>query len=637
MADRNNQQPTFGTGDYPNGQPPTFGSDHPNNQPSSTSNSQQTVQAAKKRPPYNGPTKKLVIAFDIGTTFSGVSYAILEPDQVPQILGVTQFPGQEHVGGDSKIPSVILYDNYGNVLAVGAEADTDMYPDLLENSETQRAEWFKLHLRPPHLDNEHRSDINKIPPLPKYKTAIDVFGDLLAYLFVATKDYIQQRQGRDLWYSVEDNIDYVLSHPNGWEGKQQAEMRQAAISAGLVRNDEDATKRVSFVTEGEASLHFCMGKIPNALLNKGNEGVIVIDCGGGTIDISSYKHLSGMLFQEIAPVECLFQGSIFVTHRAREYLTNYLSGTKFGSKEDIDIMAKAFDKTTKPSFKTVSKTYYVRFGRSADNDPSNGIRSGSVKMEGPDIARFFDPAVDGIVKAIKAQSTNSPVPIKTVFLVGGFATSDYLYKTLEGRLSTGGIQILRPDAYLNKAVAEGSVSFYLDHYVTTRIAKYTYGIKVNADFDPDNSEHRRRERHAFVGADGTRRLPGSFSPILTKGTEVAETKEFRHSYNYTYTEQEYKNFRPARFSLRRYRGHKRQVPDWVDEDPDNFDRMCKITAKASLFRGQMTPHYKGSKKYYELKFDVVLLFGFTELKAQIAWKENGKEIYGPAAVSYDLD
>ena len=36
---------------------------------------------------YTGPPK-LVVAFDIGTAYSGVSYCILEPGQVPEILGV---------------------------------------------------------------------------------------------------------------------------------------------------------------------------------------------------------------------------------------------------------------------------------------------------------------------------------------------------------------------------------------------------------------------------------------------------------------------------------------------------------------------------------------------------------------------
>ena len=39
--------------------------------------------------PYTGKTK-LVMAFDIGTTFSGVSYCILERGQALEINGVTR-------------------------------------------------------------------------------------------------------------------------------------------------------------------------------------------------------------------------------------------------------------------------------------------------------------------------------------------------------------------------------------------------------------------------------------------------------------------------------------------------------------------------------------------------------------------
>ncbi len=68
-----------------------------------------------------------------------------------------------------------------------------------------------------------------------------------------------------MWNSVEDDINFILSHPNGWEGRQQSEMRNAAISAGLVKSEAEALDRVSFVTEGEASLHYCLNNIPTVL------------------------------------------------------------------------------------------------------------------------------------------------------------------------------------------------------------------------------------------------------------------------------------------------------------------------------------------------------------------------------------
>ena len=60
------------------------------------------------RSPYTGPRRKLVLAFDVGTTYSGVSYryvlsslrsilinssyvsSILDPGHVPEIRGVTR-------------------------------------------------------------------------------------------------------------------------------------------------------------------------------------------------------------------------------------------------------------------------------------------------------------------------------------------------------------------------------------------------------------------------------------------------------------------------------------------------------------------------------------------------------------------
>lgn len=40
--------------------------------------------------PYQGPVRKLVVAMDVGTTYSGVAFAVLDPGEVPKISGVTR-------------------------------------------------------------------------------------------------------------------------------------------------------------------------------------------------------------------------------------------------------------------------------------------------------------------------------------------------------------------------------------------------------------------------------------------------------------------------------------------------------------------------------------------------------------------
>lgn len=118
---------------------------------------------------------------------------------------------------------------------------------------------FKLHLCPESMDPDSARE-SELHPLPPNKSVVDVLADFLAYLFACAKRYITETHasGTSLWNSLEGRIDFVLSHPNGWQGPQQAKMRHAAIKAGLVPDTPAGRARVHFVTEGEASLHYCV-------------------------------------------------------------------------------------------------------------------------------------------------------------------------------------------------------------------------------------------------------------------------------------------------------------------------------------------------------------------------------------------
>ena len=89
---------------------------------------------------------------------------------------------------------------------------------------------------------------------------MQVLADFLQYLHQCAEAYIKDTHanGRDLWDSVASGTDYVLSHPNGWDGDQQSKIRDAVVLAGLVSNTTDGHARISFVPEGEAGLHFAI-------------------------------------------------------------------------------------------------------------------------------------------------------------------------------------------------------------------------------------------------------------------------------------------------------------------------------------------------------------------------------------------
>ena len=161
--------------------------------------------------------------------------------------------------------------------------------------------------------------------LPKGKTLQDVFADFIRYLFDSTKEFIRESEpmGKELWEKIESNIDLILSHPNGWEGREQDFLRRSVVQASIL-TEEQALSRVSFVTEGEATFNYCVINTQSTeslevspsifqsrscILNphfKAGHKVFVIDAGGGTIDISSYNvtSISPLKVEEFHEPKC---------------------------------------------------------------------------------------------------------------------------------------------------------------------------------------------------------------------------------------------------------------------------------------------------------------------------------------------
>ena len=153
-----------------------------------------------------------------------------------------RFPGQEHQAGNFKIPCVIWYDRYGDVAKAGAEAEErpnistaeERRPgldegrtvrcvsiSLINQSHHNVCASFKLchHLKYMKLEMNV-----KLPRLPRSKSVLEIFSDFLKYLFRCTRSFIVETRvgGVVVWKSVENDTQFILSHPNGWEGASPA-------------------------------------------------------------------------------------------------------------------------------------------------------------------------------------------------------------------------------------------------------------------------------------------------------------------------------------------------------------------------------------------------------------------------------
>ena len=69
----------------------------------------------------------------------------------------------------------------------------------------------------------------------------------------------------------------------------------------------------------------------------------------------------------------------------------------------------------------------------------------------------------------------------------------------------------------NKAVADGSMSFFLDHFVKMRVSKMAYGLTIRRRYDPTNPEHILRSQEIHYHEVTERNyLYDVFSTILSK-------------------------------------------------------------------------------------------------------------------------
>ncbi|KAF9783757.1 hypothetical protein BJ322DRAFT_877685 [Thelephora terrestris] len=560
---------------------------------------------------YSGPSRKLVVALDIGTTFSGAAYAFLDPGEVPRIQSVTRYLNNPNPGS-AKVPSILYYDQNGKFL--GVENGVDFQDDNL-----LKMRWWKLLLSPAELPVSIKDQM--ISKLPRGKTIIDVYADFMTYLFESTKALYKSSEpnGELRWETVSKNIELVLTHPNGWGGPQQTQLRTAAVKAGIVPDTPTGHSRVQFVTEGEASFSFCATRTQAGRNLKTGEQVLIIDAGGGTIDISTYKVLSNtpLKAEELYESKCLYQGGEIVTARATEKVKGMLTGSRFNTSENLAAFSQRFDDGVKKVFSNNQGAQYVKFGSPRDNDPNYGIRAGRLTLTGTQVAEFFEPSIQSAVDSIRDNFKYRLTTNSFAFLVGGFATSPWLSEQLQQRLLSIGFQFSKPEMDTNKAVAIGAVSYYVDHFVTGRVSKFTYGVPCIIRYNPSDVEHSRRAHKLTTDAIGEKYVPDKFQTMLSRGTKVLEDREIRHAF---YLESEGTPPQEASPRIVKYTGSL-VSPGWEDVEKEKFETLCYV--KADISAAPYTSRYGTNGRIgYRRDFEVILLVGLTELKAQVCWTDS---------------
>ncbi|KIY62877.1 actin-like ATPase domain-containing protein [Cylindrobasidium torrendii FP15055 ss-10] len=434
---------------------------------------------------------KLSVSVDFGTTFSGVSYGSsrLAGGVIQQILS---WPGSFE--NFRKIPTCLLYDDVGQVLAWGLEAKnaTEM-PDML------KCEWFKLFLEPHALRDQSAVD-PRLPPLPPGKQAMDLIVDFLSCLWEYAKEQITREIG-----AVADlnSADVWLTVPAAWDAKGCDIMREAAIAAGMVRSahagDKDWRERLHIITEPEAAAVHC-AHLTDLHRLRPSQNFIVCDAGGGTVDLAVYKIIGNMAHLEIAEIAARSGancGSLFLDLRFRELVKTLLEDHPAHlDPASLANFMHSFSESDKLDYRGPvdddAMFHFTCFNVEDPTDPSVGLIDGQLTIPGNLLRReVFDPVIEQVLEMIEEQTRKVHQRIDALLLVGGFAGSEYLKLRVEERFSSRISVIARPvDA--DTATLRGAARYGLARrpLVASVIAPRSYIVKVKLPAEPEDWQKR---------------------------------------------------------------------------------------------------------------------------------------------------
>ncbi|XP_068686588.1 heat shock 70 kDa protein 12A-like [Montipora foliosa] len=470
--------------------------------------------------------RQIVVAIDFGTTYSGFGFA--EANVIGE-SSIQVFRGWGRGQGFSfyKTPSCVLLNPDGSFCKFG-HAAVETYTKALakgDNKDFIYFERFKLIL---YNTKNLSKDTSLMAANGAVVKALDLFSVCLAYLGDKAMEYVNTSGQRGSRTYQPTDVQWVITVPAIWEPTAKEFMREAAYKAGLASPDDP--DQLLIALEPEAASFYCrtlqmkdfLGESGDEFVNEGLASYIVIDNGGGTLDITVHEIQEDGTIHEI---HCPAGGDIGGMHVDREFQRMLFTvfSEDFINKfrrdfpndwqkimNDFEIQKRAEQGVDSDEVSIVLPFNFVNaYSRDVGSDEninerlltsyknnevtvSNGYLSLSLEV----IRHFFEPVVEKTIDAIKSllrQIRHNDV--NTMFLVGGFSQALPLRKAFAQVFPDK--RVLTPrDAEL--AIIKGAVMFAQSpDLLTTRIMAKTYGIDINEVFDA--SKHPEEKKTEICG------------------------------------------------------------------------------------------------------------------------------------------
>ncbi|KAK9234506.1 hypothetical protein V1525DRAFT_383293 [Lipomyces kononenkoae] len=568
--------------------------------------------------PANSVAKPtLIVGIDFGTTNSGVAYSWATGADAKEAV-LSEWAG---LGNMSlfKIPTAIYYDSSGEVVGWGANTENALSPAGVPIPGVTKIEYFKLLLQGQY--NNRYGDLTRDLRLPPGKTAVDVAADYLSLIRMAMRMELQKALG-SIFIREEQNVKYFLTVPAIWDDAAKSATRQAAVQAGFIDSINDA--RLSLITEPEAAAIFCAKR--GVLELKPNQSFLIVDCGGGTVDLIAYEVEDENPFtvRECTSGTGAACGSTTIDANfmklvnARIKLLNDLGLLTVAKEEKIMRRCREDFAKIKQGFKNAhGQEIAIEIGLDI-NCPQAQIVEGYMMFQAAHIQAAFEPSVKAVVSLVRDQIAAVEAQhkqLQAILVVGGYGASTYLFDTLKNQVPPAySTRILRPMDSVSAIVRGAVVTGIYERVLTSRVCRKHYMMMTLQKFQPGVHP----EEYRIKAPDGGYRCKNTRKIFLEKGQrlmigEQAKVEFFRQVLVNS----------PRIFEDTLYTCVEDRCPEFITDPAIKvFAVLTTDLSQIPISEFELCTGMNGDS-FYRIHFDVVLtLDGGNEMRAEWRFKDK---------------
>ncbi|KAL3879884.1 hypothetical protein ACJMK2_032160 [Sinanodonta woodiana] len=459
----------------------------------------------------------LVAAIDFGTTYSGWAFSFKhEYDTDPTKIAARQWYGGQMTS--MKAPTTVLIQPDAKTFdSFGYEAETK-YSELVSQDNNEHKRWYYFRRFKMLLHGKMGLDrnINIEDETQKPLAAKTVFSLVIRYL---KEDMLKNINNRlSSGHITEDEITWVLTVPAIWTDAAKQFMREAAVEAGIKHEN------LKIALEPETASIFCRLLPVDKMIEGGGMAsfkpgsvYMVLDAGGGTIDITVHEVLSDGKLKELHKASGGAWGGTQVDKAYKKFLISLFGKPVFHrfkveNKEDYLDMFREFeikkreiapDNDNKATIRLPSSLKEIFEDESSEdlrttimqtkyaNDVS--LKGDKLRINASVIKRLFSNATQSTVSHVKELMNDEIVRrVSSILMVGGFSDSKMLQHAI--RSSFPNVKVIIPNE-AGLVVLKGAVVFgHSPSSVSHRVSKYTYGIIQAVPFDNEKHDIRKKIR-----------------------------------------------------------------------------------------------------------------------------------------------